>query len=65
MDNIFAHTESTYPLPGYVSLNKRNGKYYLSVRAQGQQYAQELELPFMEVLKLGNACHSILDMNGD
>lgn len=65
VENIFAYTEVAQSLPAYVSLNKRNGKYYLAVRAKGQQYAQELEIPFIEVLKLGSACHGILNMNGD
>jgi hypothetical protein len=44
--NLFAFTQPTSELPGYVSLNQEpDGRVTMAVRAQGQQNPTELELP--------------------
>lgn len=44
--NLFAFTQPTSELPGYISLNQEpGGPVTLAVRSQGQQMAHELELP--------------------
>ena len=43
--NLFAFTQPSSELPGYISLNQEpDGAIKLAVRSQGQQYAHELEL---------------------
>jgi hypothetical protein len=50
---IFAYTETNgKAYPGYVSLNERKGKYYLTVRGSGMQCGQELEIPLEKVHEL-------------
>lgn len=43
-ENLFAYTEPGGTLPGYISINKRDGRFFLAVRARGQDYAQEIEV---------------------
>jgi hypothetical protein len=58
--NLFAYTETPYlTYPAYISLNKRNGKYYLSVRSSDTSETSVVEIPFLELLKLGTACRRI------
>lgn len=53
MNNIFAYTETNgKSYPGYISLNERDGKYFLTVRGTGMQCGQEIEVPPEELLKL-------------
>ena len=42
MNNLFAWTHPGGSLPGYISINKINGKYVITVRQPGQQYGSEL-----------------------
>ena len=42
--NLFAHTEPGGTLPGYISINKQGGRFFVAVRARGQDYAQEIEV---------------------
>lgn len=54
--NIFAYTELVYKqYPGYISLNEREGKFYLTVRSQGSTYGQEIEVSAKELRKLEDA----------
>jgi hypothetical protein len=54
MNNIYAYTEVTgQTLPAYVSLNERDGKYYLYVRTRGEEYASVMEVSLEELLKMG------------
>lgn len=43
-ENLFAYTEPGGSLPGYISINKRDGRFFIAVRARGQNYAQEIEV---------------------
>lgn len=43
-ENLFAHTEPGGSLPGYISINKQAGRFFVAVRARGQDYAQEIEV---------------------
>jgi hypothetical protein len=42
--NLFAHTEPGGSLPGYISINKRDGRFFVAVRARGQNCPQEIEV---------------------
>lgn len=65
-NNIYAYTEFIYKsYPAYLSLNERDGKYYMTVRSRESMYCQEIEIPFMEMLKLGSACMGILNLTED
>lgn len=53
MNNIFAYTETNgKSYPGYISLNERDGKYFLTVRGSGMQCGQEIEVSRDQLLKL-------------
>lgn len=65
-DNIFAYTETEYQnYPAYISVNKRDGKYFISVRSRESAGYAEMEIPFIELLKLGSACSGILNLGED
>lgn len=67
MKNIFAYTPTVYPnsYPPYISINQRqDDKYYITVRSV-DNVSVEMEIPFMELLKMGGACHSILNLSED
>lgn len=63
--NIFAYTELNVGNPAYVSLNKRNDIYILSVRSTGKQKVSEIEIPVSELIKLQSALLSIVSFEGD
>lgn len=66
MKNIFAYTEFDYKTyPAYVSLNKRDKKYVLTVRSKESQTVQEIEIPFMELLKLQSSILGELSFGND
>lgn len=55
--NIFAYTEMQYlTYPAYISLNKRNGKYYLSARSADTSETSVVEIPLSELRRMGVAC---------
>ncbi len=65
-DSIYAYTEYHYlNYPGYISINKREGKYYISLRSTEGVCSQILEIPFIELLKLGSACTGALNLGED
>jgi hypothetical protein len=51
--NIFAYTEFEYKTyPAYVSLNERDGKFFLTVRSREGMNSSEIEIPREELHKL-------------
>lgn len=64
--NIYAYTELRYlTYPAYISINKRYGKYWITVRSPDSSNVSEIEIPFIELLKLGSACTGILNIRED
>lgn len=54
--NVFAYTEFKYEsYPGYVSLNKRDGKYFLTVRSKEGSMSSEVEMSHSELVKMALA----------
>lgn len=61
--NIYAYTELNYlTYPAYISVNKRHGKYWITVRSPDSSNTAEVEMPFTEMLKLGEACTGVLNL---
>lgn len=55
-NNIYAYTETNgKSYPGYISLNERDGKFFLTVRGTGMQCGQEIEVSNKELRKLESA----------
>lgn len=55
-NNIYAYTETDgKSYPGYVSLNERDGKFYLTVRGSQMHFGQEIEVSAKELRKLEGA----------
>lgn len=63
---IYAYTDIENTPPAYVNLSKKeDGKYVLVVRTKGTNNASQIEMPFMELLKLQSAILSIVSFEGD
>ena len=60
-NNIYAYTEvNGKSYPGYISLNERDGKFYLTVRGAGMQCGQEIEVSNKELHKLEYSIFSMV-----
>ncbi len=66
MSNIFAYTEFEYKsYPGYVSLNKVNDKYILTIRDKEGKNQAEVEVPFLELLKMAGNINGLVSFEGN